>query len=152
MTPQKAKGLYQLFTQAELIAFYSPSIRFPIYRSGHIDYSSKRISSFKNRKQGVYFLMLEGAVVYVGASMKSIEARCHFHQGNKSFDSVAFLPVSAKWESIMQYERMFIALFDPFFNDELFARYLSCHIPRKMIEKQAGIGYDLQQRIFSEQA
>lgn len=150
MTPQKARGLYHLFTQSETIAFFTPSIRFPIYRSAHINYSSRRASEFKNRRQGVYFLLLEGAVVYVGASMKSIHSRCNFHQGNKSFDTVLFLPLNIKWESIMQYEKMFIRLFDPFFNDEVFTRNLSCHIPRAMIERQAGVNYDLQQRVFAE--
>jgi hypothetical protein len=151
MTPQKARGLYQLFTQAETVAFYTPSIHFPIYRRGDIHYFSKRISTFRNRKQGIYFLQLNGAVVYVGATMKGIQARCKFHQSNKSFDTVSFLHLNARWESIIQYERMFIALFDPFFNDELFSRYLSCHIPRVMIEKQAGAQYDLQQRVYAEQ-
>ncbi|MEM6806688.1 MAG: hypothetical protein AAF696_35130 [Bacteroidota bacterium] len=152
MTPKKARGLYDLFTQAENIAFYTPSIQFPIYRSAKIRYSSKMRSKFLNRKQGLYFLLLNDAVVYVGATMKGIQARCNFHQSHKSFDTVKFLQLSARWESITHYERMFIELFDPFFNDELFSRELSCHIPRHMIEKQAGAQYDLQQRIFSEYA
>lgn len=152
MTPQKARGLYRLFTQAETIAFYAPSIRFPIYRSAHINYSSKVKQPCKHRKQGVYFLILDGAVVYVGASMKSIRSRCNFHQSNKSFDTVRFLPLSLRWESIMNYEREFITLFDPFFNDEIFDRNLSCYIPRAMIERQAGVNYDLQARVFSEYA
>lgn len=153
MTPQKARGLYQLFTQAEPIALYQPAIRFPIYRpGGSISYYSQRISEFRNRKQGVYFLILKEAVVYVGATMKGIQARCNFHQSNKSFDTVLFLCINCRWESITQYERMFIELFDPFFNDELFERSMSCHIPRHMIEKQAGAQYDLEQRMFAESA
>ncbi|MDW3646737.1 MAG: hypothetical protein R8P61_06735 [Bacteroidia bacterium] len=150
MTPNKAKGLYALFTQAELIALFDASIHFPIYRPGKIKYFSKRLSPFKNRRQGVYFLTLKGAVVYVGATMKGIQARCNFHQSNKAFDAVHFLALNLKWESITQYERDYISLFDPYFNDELFSRSLSCHIPREMIERQAAIQYDLQQRIFSE--
>lgn len=65
---------------------------------------------------GVYFLIKDDSVVYVGQSV-SVFGRIGQHQNNKDFDSIAWIP--CEQEKLDQLESLYIHLLTPILNGNL---------------------------------
>lgn len=69
-------------------------------------------------QSGIYFLHLEGEIVYVGQS-KNMRARIgqHISEGTKRFDAVSCEPCLIKW--LLKREEYYIAVLNPRYNKQL---------------------------------
>lgn len=62
---------------------------------------------------GIYFLLLNNKVVYIGQT-KNLKQRISSHKGKKKFDSFRVFPCNV--EKLLMYERRWIVKFQPEYN------------------------------------
>ena len=67
------------------------------------------------KKKGIYFLVKNEVVVYVGMSNYSIHHRVDCHQNRKKFDSVFFIDLKNS-DSLRVAEYVYINIFNPKYN------------------------------------
>jgi GIY-YIG catalytic domain len=89
-------------------------IDFP--RLDEVDIASQSISVDRTKMQGIYFLLKDGKVIYVGQS-SNVMARIGVHIANpkKSFDSYSFFKVE-NYDDLNVIETYYIYKFDPLEN------------------------------------
>ena len=64
---------------------------------------------------GIYFLMLDDVVVYVGQAVNMrVRVAAHIGEGTKEFDRVAFVPCHP--QNLLRYERSYIEKLVPKYN------------------------------------
>lgn len=103
-------------TQAELLR---AKTGFSLDPSGLLDLSFLRSKSeIYDRVAGVYFLLSDGEVVYVGQSVDcNARLSAHFREGTKAFDSSYILRSDPR--DLIELEALYIQKFRPKFNLDL---------------------------------
>ena len=75
------------------------------------------VNDYDYKKQtGVYFLMKNNNVVYVGKSQRCINNRVINHKKNKDFDDVYFISITPCFANIDIAEYVYINVFNPKYN------------------------------------
>ena len=71
---------------------------------------------YYEKQTGVYFLMKNNNVVYVGKSQRCINNRVINHKKNKDFDDVYFISITPCFANIDIAEYVYINVFNPKYN------------------------------------
>lgn len=65
---------------------------------------------------GVYFLLLNGQITYVGMTVQSVEDRIESHSRNKAFDAVSVIPIPWGHHYVEMVESLYIEWLKPWDN------------------------------------
>jgi len=106
------------------------------------------VSLMKAVRRGVYFLVRDMEVVYVGQTVAGL-SRVFGHHKDKLFDSAWFLPVRGNDETREALERQWINKLLPVYNKDAVTQRVRQRLEeRTAIEKQGKADWDRLERIF----